>query len=210
MFKRTLAIISLFTGSISLAFASYISFPPFFSGTSFLGGGTIFAGTILAYQSISANNIRFEAFSPRFSLGYRRILSTPLIFGIDVPLFFGIEGFIGHTIGTVVNHKNLQNYSFRNVYSYGFSITPGVILDYQILGYLRAGAIGTQFKHNSLNRWGYQFGAGVEASVFSCWNVRGEYDYNMYRKISGAGAPKEDQYSVAVIYKFGCSGISVC
>lgn len=214
MLKKLGLCISLLLGSTPSTYANL------------LGNGTTYLGPNIAYESISAGHVRYEAFVPLVVLGYRNF--------IDDLFYAGLEGFAGYTAATMLNHtkkieeefvsfpreedtrrfarvhRRKEQQGFKNTYTYGLSVITGMKFDWEVLGYLRFGGVATHFVQPKANRWGLQTGVGLEIAMTYTWNVRGEFDYDFYKKIGRIGKPKEQQYNLALIYKFGCPSPSVC
>lgn len=172
--------------------------------------GNFYLGPVITYQTIWGNGTHFEGLSPRLAGGYRM--------GFDDWYFVAGELYVGGTIVSIIDHKGPEttifvngkrvqlneDISLKNTYVYGLSFIPGLVLDANLLGFLRIGAVGTKFKQSGGNVWGYQVGIGLEVSATDKINIRGEFDYNQYQNTNNINTPKSYEYSLGAIYKFGC------
>ncbi len=193
MLKRIIAILCLSTATLSSAYA-----------------GNFYLGPMITYQTIWGNGTSFEGLSPRIAGGYR--------LGFADWYFVAGEIYVGGTVVSIINHKGPErnvvvngqviqyneDISLKNTYVYGLSFIPGIVLDADLLGYLRIGAVGTKFKQSGGNVWGYQVGIGVELAATDKVNIRGEFDYNQYQNTNNINTPKSYEYTIGAIYKFGC------
>lgn len=105
----------------------------------------------------------------------------------------------------------------RQKYSYGISFIPGALITERTMGYGRIGLVNTGFSakwtdstgNNSYNKTatGGQLGLGLQTSLTDNLDLRGEYDYTLYRSINFKNgvrsSPNTDQFNIALVYKFG-------
>ena len=97
----------------------------------------------------------------------------------------------------------------RSSWNYGVSIIPGMMITDHVLAYVRVGGTWTNFteahNHGSStdNKGAWQVGVGGQTNVFQNWDVRAEYIYSGYGKVTKSiGNVGADQFNVGVVYKF--------
>lgn len=176
MFKKMATTLMLFAGSVSIATA-----------------GSIYVAPTLMYQNTYTDDIRYEEVSPKLALGYSTVSQQWIYLAGE--LFGSVKG---HTL---TNHpKNGQN--LRINYSMGMSLIPGLMLDPYLIGYVRLGLVYSRFDQADVMRNAYQVGAGMQFNVNPSWDIRAEYDYMQYSRISNLGSPRAGEVSVSGIYRF--------
>lgn len=176
MLKKIIAIIALFLGNIPNLFA-----------------GTVYLSPTLMYQNTYKSNIRYEELGPKVALGYNDIMHQMLYLAGEV--FASFRAY-------EINNHSQNSISLRTKYSLGISFLPGFFLDPYLLVYGRLGLIYTDFdKFNTMKR-GWQAGAGLQANLNPSWDIRAEYDFTQYNKLSTIGSPKADEFSLGAVYRF--------
>lgn len=123
-------------------------------------------------------------------------------FGGSVSESFYLAGEVNATLGnaTVSNNGNL-----KTTYGFGASVIPGIMLSDHTLGFVRGGVVDTKFSDIKANRTGVQIGAGMQTSLTSNVDLRGEYDFTGYKSINKfdfSGNPHSDTFNVGLLYKF--------
>lgn len=114
------------------------------------------------------------------------------------------------------------NENLRARQSYGVSLLPGVKVNDYALIYARVGYLRTSFRAaetasvvgfgsvtESRTDWlnGFNYGVGIETSVYENTSVRGEYTYTSYGSISNSVSsysPNNNEYTLSLIYHFTC------
>ena len=90
----------------------------------------------------------------------------------------------------------------KTTYGYGMSILPGIMFSDHALGYIRAGVVKSHFSAIGGNKTGGQLGIGIQATITQDIDLRSEYVYTQYSKITTASSPKSDAFKLGLIYKF--------
>jgi opacity protein-like surface antigen len=128
-------------------------------------------------------------------------------FGGVVTESFYLAGEVAGTLGTAV----VSDYgSLKTTYGYGVSILPGVMLSDHTLAFARAGVVRSRFSEVSQTQTGGQFGVGLQTGLTQNLDLRGEYDFTAYRKITTAlipgvnmsTSPRQDAFTLSLVYKF--------
>lgn len=118
---------------------------------------------------------------------------------------FYLAGELNGTVGTA-NISESNNAGLKTTYGLGASIIPGIMLSDRTMAYARAGVIRSRFPDNKgTSRTGGQFGLGMQTTVAQNVDLRGEYTYVAYQSKNtsfGSTAPRSDQFTVGLIYKF--------
>lgn len=117
---------------------------------------------------------------------------------------FYLAGEVGATLvtGELVN----SSYGLASDNGYMVSLLPGVLLNDNTLAFLRTAGVKTWFKDPREASSGFQFGLGLETSVYPNVSVRAEYDITLYSDLHRIGqhrSPRSDGGNFDVIYKFG-------
>lgn len=132
--------------------------------------------------------------------------------GVPANLFIGVGGqtgnglyLAGEVFSTVATGTISDNH-LKSTYSYGVSFIPGVMISDHTMGYARLGAVRTRFISSGLANTtitGAQAGAGLQTNLMQSWDLRGEYVYTAYNKLSGVnGSPRADEFNLGLVYKF--------
>lgn len=106
----------------------------------------------------------------------------------------------GEVFGTVAAKKFNGN-GLQSRYSFGASVIPGVMITDHTMAFARAGVVRTRFKGEDKGRNGAQIGLGVQTSLTSNVDLRGEYDYTRYRSVHNY-KPQANAFTVGLVYKF--------
>lgn len=135
-------------------------------------------------------------------LGYSFINSYGLL---------GLELFAGNS-AEVKDYLSPDGISIRSTWSGGISAILGMMIADNLLGYVRGGWVRTHFRANNpddpcdcddgANRSGWQIGLGGQANIIDSFDIRGEYIYSQYHKISYVGTPRSHQFNIGFIYRF--------
>lgn len=175
-----------------------------------VASGTAFANAtpyIGAGLGVTVNTANAKALGNGVTFGAYR--------GMPFTVFAGYGGVIDQNFylaGEVFGTPGTVNLSYNNVlktsWGFGASLLPGVMISDHTMAYARVGVIRSHFTYDS-NRTGGQFGLGLQTSLTQNIDLRGEYDYNVYKSITGyvggtsvSISPRSDQFNVGIIYKF--------
>lgn len=162
----------------------------------FLSSTPVFAGTYLGasvdYDNIFRYQSAYQGIGPKLSIGYS---------GVTNQMYYLAGEIFGSVRGWQNNNRVANGQSLKPIYSLGFSLIPGYFFDFQVMGYVRAGLIYTKFDQGNAFRNAYQFGVGLQYNLDLCWSLRGEFDYMQYNKIQGGGSPRQQEFSVGVVYR---------
>jgi opacity protein-like surface antigen len=177
MLKRLLITSAAFALSTSLAFAN---------GAPYFG-----ASVSEITNTTDSQNRNFRGLPFNINFGYGGLLSPNLYLGGE---FFG-------TLGTATFNDN----GLKTTYGYGASLLPGIMLSDHTMTYARAGVVRSRFTPSSAanhNVNGGQLGLGMQIGLSQNLDMRGEYTYTAYQSFSGISAPRQDQFSLGLVYKF--------
>lgn len=160
-----------------------------------VGSRTNFSNTSRAFSGADFN----------LSAGYGAMLTPDFylageIFALDTAK-------ITNYAGTSTAPSTLgQSLSLQSTWGFGASILPGYMINERVLGYLRGGVVRSRFSQQHGNATGGQFGLGVQTALDHNWDLRAEYDWTWYNKISGGpvstGNPRSSVFNLGVVYKF--------
>lgn len=165
----------------------------FIFSTQFSWAASFYIAPTATYQSLSINNISYEGIAPQLTLGY----------GGQLKDYFYLAGEIfGNSKSIVIRNKNDNIVSIRPEWAYGGSILPAYLFDYATLGYLRLGFQTTRIDGANVTKTGGQAGIGLQYMLSRCWDVRGEFNYTWYGKVSGLGRLDQAQYLLGFVYRF--------
>lgn len=157
---------------------------------------------------ITANsgNLKFRHLNSNTVGAYRGVPFTAFAgFGGTVSDNFYLAAEAEGTVGTA-NISN--NKDFKTSYGYGASVIPGIMVNDRTLAYGRAGIVRSKFPEaNNSFRNGGKFGVGLQTSLTSCVDLRGEYDFEAYNSFKDKTwdlklSPRADQFNVGFVYKF--------
>lgn len=144
----------------------------------------------------------------------------------DRGLYLGGEAFLS-TSSTKSSVKAIDtigtSVKMRTTYGYGISFIPGVKTGAATMIYGRAGLVRTRFEvtqnpsayPNYLGTTGNtalgtQVGIGIQTSLTSHIDIRGEYDYISYQNFTAFNnriSPSTNQFSLGLVYNF-CARVS--
>jgi opacity protein-like surface antigen len=176
MKKKTL-LMALMATLVSLDAAAY---------THTYVGGTVGLQDVIAYPNV------YRAWQPGLFIGY----------GSDFEKDYYIAGeFMATFAATISNNYTNRNDSMRNSPIISLSLIPGMYLVNGAMMFLRLGIAETYFPPVSTWRPGGIAGIGLDVSFTSCWSVRTEYDYSVFRAID-AGTPRSDMFALSLKYTF--------
>ncbi len=114
---------------------------------------------------------------------------------------FYLAGEIFGNLGTITINNNSAATNMHTTYSYGASIIPGFFLSEHSMAFARAGLIETRFTSMDSTQSGAEIGLGIQTGITQNLDLRGEYDYVAYRKLSGV-SPQSDQFNLGLVYRF--------
>lgn len=104
--------------------------------------------------------------------------------------------------------KSWDNYygaSGRDTWGAGLSVLPGYMLTPHVLGFLRLGWEESHFTNtatSNTNKGGWIVGLGGQTNIVQNWDLRGEYDYTQYNRVTNVGKVLSHQFVLGLVYKF--------
>lgn len=123
----------------------------------------------------------------------------------------GLEAFAGNS-AKVKDYLSPDGISIRSSWSGGISAILGMMIADNLIAYIRGGWVRTHFRANNpddacqcndgANRSGWQVGLGGQSNIIDSFDIRGEYIYSQYQKISYIGTPRSHQFNIGFIYRF--------
>lgn len=157
------------------------------------------ANTVINVNQYNYNNSSFRGMPVAVFVGFGAVLESN----------FYIGGEVTGTPGTF----ELNNNGLKTSYGYGASLLPGFMLCDHTLSFLRLGILSARFPNNDNSSTGAQVGIGIQSGLTQNVDLRGEYDYIMYRTIKDirgkapnqidySVVPRSDQFVIAIVYKF--------
>jgi len=161
-------------------------------------GSPYIGADIGARYNWSSNTRMFEGYTGNVVLGYGFASEDVYLAG----------EIFGQDTANLRNYTEIHGNSLRSTWDYGISFIPGVFLAERTILFGRIGGVRTHFNTVGKSVWGTQVGVGTQVNVAPHWDVRGEFDYTKYRKItfpvppSSQGIPQSSQVLAGVIYKF--------
>jgi opacity protein-like surface antigen len=177
MFKKLLIATAILATTSSIAMAN--------SSAPYLGA-SLGVNTTTASNGVSYRGVPITIFG-----GYGAILNQSIYLGGEL---FG-------TVGTItLNNNNSVTTSVKTSYGYGASFIPGYVLADRTMLFARLGLVRTDFSSIGSYSTGAQLGMGLQTNLMQNWDIRGEYDYTGYNRISGV-TPKSDLFNLGFIYK---------
>lgn len=161
-------------------------------GVSSAFAGNLYLGPTFLLQDNTTQTSNYRGFSPRLSIGYADMIED---FNLAAEIFM-----IPFSATIADNHSN-GAVSTRSTRSYGISVLPGMMVTQSVLGFLRLGALSTQFPSPNTSRTGGQVGVGLQTCLTPYWDLRVEYDYTAYKTVPTLGSVKSGQAGIGFIYK---------
>jgi len=175
MFKKIAVASIILAASSSVAFASASPYV----------GAALGVNTLTSTSGTNYRGVPVDVFA-----GYGATINTNL--------YLAGEVFVTPMTGTISSSNN----NLRTTYGFGASILPGIMFSDHTLGYIRAGLVRSHFSSIGENKTGGQLGVGMQTSVAQNIDLRTEYVFTAYNKVSPAKSPKSDAFKLALIYKF--------
>ncbi len=93
-------------------------------------------------------------------------------------------------------------FNVRSTWSYGADVLPGLMVNDNVLAYLRAGVIRRRFSGMETERTAWRAGVGGETNIYKDLDIRAEYIYSLYQSIPGIGKPQTNQFNLGLVKKF--------
>lgn len=153
----------------------------------------LYLGPTVTYESFYMDDLRYQAISPRLTVGYGDWYTNWM--------YLGAEAF-GSPKDYHLNNNDTLDQTLKVRYSFGGSLIPGIYLDNIVMGYLRLGVTYAKFSQTDQTVPGIQGGIGLDVTAIDCWHVRGEYDFAKFRQVGAVDNPRSDEFSVSLIYHF--------
>lgn len=152
-------------------------------------------------SNMTGSPTAFRGFTGTLSAGYGALVN---------PVFYLAGEIFGSGTAKIKSYKTATNANgtgligSKSSWDYGISIIPGYMITDHVLGYLRAGVVRTRFNDTGISstETGAQVGVGMQTNVYQNWDVRGEYVYSQYGRVSSIGKVQSDQVNVGLVYKF--------
>jgi opacity protein-like surface antigen len=154
----------------------------------------VYLGPSVLVKHISASHSSYNGLNPRLSLGYGDMMNESFYLAGEI-----FAAPITATFSDI--HRNGAQ-STKITRSFGASIIPGMLLNEQLIGYLRFGVISSKFSGPNVTKTGGQIGFGLQGALTETISLRGEYNYTAYKKISGLGSPKTNEVGIGLMFKF--------
>lgn len=162
------------------------------TSTVALATGAPYLGASLGVVDNTSSGGSFRGMPLTINAGYGAKVNQNLYLAGEV---FGV-------IGTATLDSNPNNgFNSKTTYGYGASFIPGIMLSDHTMTYARLGVVKSRFTNNSATVFGGQAGLGIQTSLTQNWDLRGEYDYTAYNKVSNV-SPKADAFNMGLVYKF--------
>ncbi len=177
MFKKLLVASAILATSSTLAFAN----------------GAPYAGISVGVVDNTAGTGSFRGLPLTINGGYGAIVNQNVYLAGEV---FGVIA-----TSSLNTNQNPGQSNLKSTYGYGLSFIPGLMLSDHTMGYARLGVVKTRFTGLSDTATGGQIGLGLQTSITQNWDLRGEYDYTDYRRVSGV-SPQADAFNLGFVYKF--------
>jgi len=174
--KKIIALMGFLAISSTMAFAS---------GAPYVGA-SLGINTITSTSGSNTRSVPIDLFA-----GYGATMNASFYLGGEVTLT-PFTGLLSKSSGSPL----------KTTYGYGISIIPGIMFSDHALGYIRAGVVKSHFSAIGGNKTGGQLGIGLQATITQDIDLRTEYVYTQYSKITTATSPKSDAFKLALIYKF--------
>lgn len=214
-FKKLLVVSAITAATSTAALAS---------GAPYLGIG-LGLNDLLATSKISDTDTTFtQHFGDRGAElnvfgGYGQTINQNLYLGAEL---FGSKASTEITSNELKESDLDLKTTFTPKYSYGASLIPGLMISDHTMAFARLGLVQTKFDAKITGKdstdegsqstqktlTGAQFGLGLQTSLTSNVDLRGEYVYTAYRSMNVGGdngmkiTPNSGTASVGLIYKF--------
>lgn len=157
------------------------------------------ANTVINVNQFNFNNSSYRGMPVTVFVGFGAVLENNFYIG-------------GEVTGTPGAFE-LNNNGLKTSYGYGASVMPGFMMCDHTLAFVRLGILSARFPNNDNSSTGGQMGIGIQSGLTQNVDLRGEYDYIVYRTISDirgkapnqvdySVAPRADQFVIALVYKF--------
>jgi len=101
--------------------------------------------------------------------------------------------------------NNSLGASGRDTWGAGVSVLPGYMITSHVLGYLRGSWEQSHFNNTAggnSNKSGWGLGLGAQTNIVQNWDLRGEYDYTQYSRVTNVGKVLSHQVVLGLVYKF--------
>jgi opacity protein-like surface antigen len=212
MFKKLLIASTVLVASSTVAFAGHASYKGDYKGeqlapvapcaTASFGVGPYLGLSIGPRVNVTTIPSSFVGFDGTASLGYGMMA---------YPNFYLAGEIFGGGSANIKAYKNANGTSPRSTWNYGASVLPGVMINNDVLGYLRAGVVRSRFTSvrpngstvsSNKNLTGFQVGGGAQTNVAPNLDVRGEYVYSQYQNTSVLNKVQGHQFNLGLVYKF--------
>jgi len=180
MFKRFIftTMASVFACNAALA-----DYPTVYAGAS----AGIIVNTTTSAANAQPGNFRGAPFN--LFVGYGNLLDQN----------FYLAGEVFGTVGTgEISDKN----GLKTTYGIGASLLPGLLLSDSTMIYARGGFVRSRFSNVSNLSTGVQLGLGMQMALMQSLDLRGEYDFTAYHSVSGISSPRQDAFTLGLLYKF--------
>lgn len=204
MFKKLVIASAVLAASTGIAFAGHHSYKGDYKGEmsvpscptcatySFMSGPYIGLSAGVR-NNYSGEPAVYKGIEGTLSLGYAGVL-TPMF-------YLAGELFAGDSFN-IKNYHDGSPGTVRSTWSWGGSVIPGIMINDFVMGFVRVGGQSTRFQSPGTSKGGWHVGVGGQTSLAPCWDLRAEYVYYQYGRVSGIGHPATDLFNVGVVYKF--------
>lgn len=154
--------------------------------------GNVYLGPTLLLQDNTTETSNYRGLTTQLAVGYADKIDD---------FFLSGEIFVIPFSAIVSNNHSNGATSARSTRSYGISVLPGAMITEHVLGFVRVGAVSTQFSGPNTSRAGAQVGVGLQTCLTPYWDLRAEYTYTGYKTVPDLGSVKTDQVGIGLIYK---------
>jgi opacity protein-like surface antigen len=156
------------------------------------GPGAPYVGASIANETVTASG-NYRGFSGNLNVGYGAMVWPCVYLGGEL---FGIPGSAQYTSRTPGGVQ-----STKPTWGWGGSLNPGWYMNDKTMIYGRVGGMQRHFSSANVNRGAWLVGAGAQINWMPNLDVRGEYVYSQYPRISNVGTPLVDTFNVGLVYK---------
>jgi len=201
MFKKLLVASLIVGSSCGVAFAEHYKVDCYKDETPPCSTYADTAGPYLGLSigplvNVAGSSSAFHGYTGNLNVGYGAFVRSAF--------YLAAEAFV-EGIGQFKNYQSASGVSPKQTFVYGIDIIPGYLITDYLLGYLRAGVDRGHFNDTNggnSNVTGWRIGLGGQTNFYQHWDLRGEYVYNQYNRISAVGKVLSNQFNLGVIYKF--------